>query len=110
MKKLLLGLCAIFAVGVGSAFGQCTPDPQYTVAGVYPDTTQGLPNGVVGVPYSEVITVVVPADTTVEIIPGFPQTFAIDSIVVDGLTGLPPGFTYECSDPTVLSPVEPLDV
>ena len=42
MKKILLTLALAFAF-IG-ANAQCTPDPQFTIAGIYPDSATGLPN------------------------------------------------------------------
>src|SRR5690606_26045929 len=44
---------------------------------------------------------VVPADTCVDILgPPFPcQTLSLDSIVVENVTGLPPGLTFVCANP-----------
>lgn len=97
-KNLLLLFVLTFIVGLSAASAQvCTPDPQYTEPGVYPDSATNLAPAGVGVPYAETVTVIVPVDTTVEIVPGFPQTLSMDSIVITGVTGLPPGFTYDCA-------------
>lgn len=96
MKKYLLSLILVTFVGWSAAFGQCTPDPQYTSPGIYPDSATNLAPGFGGVAYSELVTLVIPADTVVEIIPGFPQTLTMDSINLTNVTGLPPGFTYDC--------------
>lgn len=102
MKRLLLILTVL--IGAQTAYGQCTPDPQYTAPGIYPDSATGLAPAFVGMQYEEIVTAVVPMDTLVEIIPGFPQTVTIDSINVDNITGLPPGFAYECVSPTCSFP------
>jgi len=76
------------------ASGQnCTADPQYTIPGIYPDSTTGLAPAIVGVPYSETITAITPVDTCIVIL--FPPctVLPVDSVVVDVATGLPPGFT-----------------
>jgi hypothetical protein len=96
MKKRLLTLLIVTLFGASSAFAQCTPDPQFTQPGVYPDSATNFMPAYVNQAYSQLVTNVVPVDTTVEIIPGFPQTLSMDSIVVDNVTGLPPGFTYQC--------------
>lgn len=97
MKKLLLSL--LFIGGMVSANAQCTPDPQYTLPGIYPDTATGLADAFVGQMYDEVITVIVPADTTVDnpLAPGTQITVDLNSIVLDSVKNLPPNFTYECS-------------
>lgn len=94
MKKLLLSFIAITTISF--AIGQnCTPDPQFTLPGVYPDSATGLAIATVGVPYSETITTVTPVDTCVQVFPlPLPCTIVpIDSVVVDSIYGLPPGFT-----------------
>lgn len=98
MKKFLLGLLLIVA-GIGQVSAQCTPDPQYTSPGIYPDSATGLPAAYVNQMYDETVTAVVPEDTCVVIV--FPpcQDVTIDSILVDQVNGLPPGFTYECVQP-----------
>lgn len=97
MKKLLL-LLAVGVMSITQANAQCTPDPQYTEPGIYPDSATGFASACVGVPYTQLITNVVPVDTCVEIIPGFPcQTLNFDSIVIVSFTGLPPSMTYACN-------------
>lgn len=99
MIKNLLFTLSFSLLGLASAYSQCTPDPQYTAAGVYPDSATGLADAGVGIPYGETVTIIVPIDTTVEVVPGFPQTLSMDSIVITAVNGLPPGFTYTCASP-----------
>lgn len=97
MKRILLLLAVVF-LGTTQASAQCTPDPQYTEPGIYPDSATGFSAACVGVPYTQLITNVVPVDTCVEIIPGFPcQTVNFDSIVIVSFTGLPPSMSYACN-------------
>ena len=56
MKKTLLILTFVFASIFANA--QCTPDPQFTAAGVYPDTTTGLAPAYVGQSYHQNITII----------------------------------------------------
>lgn len=105
MKQLLLttSLLLLFAVGANA---QCTPDPQYTQSGVYPDSATGLAVGYAGLPYDELITIVVPLDTTIVVGP-FNITLVFDSVVVSDWQGLPNGFTYSCYDAqNVTSPMD----
>lgn len=90
MKKLVLLLTVILSVGALKA-QYCNPDLQYTVPGVYPDSATNLAVAYVGVPYSQTITNVVPVDTCVVVL--FPpcEVVPIDSIMVESVTGLPPG-------------------
>ncbi len=62
MKKILLTLT--LALAFVGANAQCTPDPQFTIAGIYPDSATGLTGAIVGQPYNEVITIVTPLDTS----------------------------------------------
>lgn len=76
----------------------CTPDPQYNDpnahAGVHPNCTQNFDTAYVGVPYSQLITIVIPPDTQ-----AFPPPFPPlpwDSTRLDTVTGLPSSITYAC--------------
>lgn len=94
MKKTLLSLMSSFAVTLLMA-QNCTPDGAFTDVGVYPDSATNMAVAYVGQPYSQTITVIAPVDTCVDILgPPFPcTTVPIDSIVVESVVGLPPGFT-----------------
>lgn len=96
MKRLILFFAATL-ITAASATAQCTPDPQYTDPGVYPDSATGFPDACVADLYDLTITNVVPVDTTTLIGP-FPVTLTFDSAVVVNVAGLPPGFTYSCYD------------
>jgi hypothetical protein len=96
MKKLLLFVSACLIGGM-TVQAQCTPDPQYTSAGIYPDSATNFAPACVNEPYTQLITNVVPADTTVELLPGFPVTLPIEKIDVISVTGLPPGMTFTCN-------------
>lgn len=102
MKKLLLSIVALAAFTAISA-QNCTPDPLYTEPGVYPDSATNLPPATVGVPYSETITAVTPADTCVVIL--FPPctVVPIDSVVVESVTGLPPGLSIVAENQSQLN-------
>lgn len=94
MKKILLSLIAFTTIS--TAFAQnCTPNLMYTSPGVYPDSATGLAPAYVGVPYSETVTAVTPADTCIVLL--FPPctTLPIDSVVIDNFSGLPAGFTVK---------------
>ena len=53
--------CVLFE----SSISGCTPDPQYSAAGIYPDSATNLSTAYVGQPYSENITIITPNDTDV---------------------------------------------
>ena len=106
MKKLLLSFCSILAFTILSA-QNCTPDPQYTAPGVYPDSATGLQPAIVGVPYSETITTITPVDTCMVLL--FPPctVIPIDSVVIESFVGLPPGFTVKSMNENNLNFVFP---
>ena len=105
MKQLLLSFSFLTLLVFG-ANAQCTPDPQYTVGGVYPDSATGLAPAYVGQTYNEVITVVVPVDTTIMVGP-IPFTLTFDSVVVSDWQGLPSGFTVDYYSPNnTFSPID----
>ena len=80
------------------ANAQCSPDPQFTAAGIYPDTATGLDPAYVGQSYNQNITIITPTDTVVEQF-GVPVSVTIDSINLTSATGLPYGFEYACDPP-----------
>ena len=94
MKKYLLITFGMIVINYAQS--QCTPDPQFTTPGIYPDSATNFLPAYVGQVYEQIVTAVVPVDTVVEIIPGMPQTIPIDSILVTNIIGLPPNFSYEC--------------
>jgi hypothetical protein len=93
--KRIFTLIAGFFFAVALYAQPCTPDAQYTSAGIYPDTVTNLPSASVGVAYTGILTAVVPADTTIS---GFTAT--IDSIVVTEIQGLPSGFSWATNPST----------
>ena len=94
--KLLFTFALVFTVIGKSAFGQaCTPDPQYpsTSHGIHPDSATNFVQGYANQAYTQLVTIVVPQDTT----PPFPPVpIPWDSTVLVSITGLPNGFTYAC--------------
>lgn len=91
---MLLFAITLIIMGGIDAMAQCTPDPQYTTQGIYPDTIQNLPHGTVGQAYSTVVTVVVPEDTFVT--DPLPLDLDVIDFELDTIRDMPPGFTYEC--------------
>lgn len=105
MKQLLLSASMLLFLSLNVS-AQCTPDPQFTTPGVYPDSATGLAPGYAEMPYNETITIIVPVDTTIMIGP-IPFTLVFDSVVISDWQGLPPGFTYSCYDAqNTTSPVD----
>ncbi|MBN4072143.1 T9SS type A sorting domain-containing protein [Flavobacteriales bacterium AH-315-E23] len=86
---VVLALFGISLMG-GTANAQCTPDFSCTTD-LCPDVGAGLPDGTVGVLYSEVITVVIPLDSS---------GFTVDSVVLVSINNLPPGLSYTCTPPS----------
>ena len=103
MRKALLPLLFIgLIVGNLSLLAQssCTPDPTVIAAGmpgIYPDPSQGgMPDGEVGIAYMQIFTLVVPADTMVNV-PGLGLVNAtVDNVVITSVDGLPGGLSYSC--------------
>ena len=93
MNKTLLTLALAFAF-IG-AQAQCTPDPQYSIVGIYPDSASGLPGAIVGQAYDEVITIISPTDTSVTLF-GQSISVTVQSIELTSVTGLPASFSYDC--------------
>jgi hypothetical protein len=96
MKKILLTLT--LALAFVGANAQCTPDPQFTLAGIYPDSSTGMPDAIVGQPYNEIITIIVSTDTTVDVF-GQSISVTIQQIELTDVTNLPPSFSYDCLAP-----------
>ena len=99
MKKTILSL-AIALTGLGTQAQVCTPNPLYTdsIFGIWPDTTDNLASGMVGVAYFQDINLIVPQDAGL-----IDSQFAgimLDSVQLTGLTGLPPGLSYACASQT----------
>lgn len=92
MKKLLLSVVAIFAFCVQQSSAQCIPDPNITIPGIYPDSATGLAPGVVNTPYSEVIQIRVPLDTSL-----LGVQIVVDSITLISTSNLPPGLSSACN-------------
>jgi hypothetical protein len=94
MKKTIL-ICLLSIVNF-IAYSQCTPDPSFTSPGIYPDSATNFSAACVGIDYSQTITNIVPLDTVIVDF-GMGITTSIDSIVIDNVTGLPPGMSIACN-------------
>jgi hypothetical protein len=75
------------------AFTQCTPDANLNHSGYYPSP---LPDGTVGIAYSQSITFQFPTDTTIVVF-GNPQTIHIDTIIITSVTGFPSSYMMQCN-------------
>ncbi|MCF8372171.1 MAG: T9SS type A sorting domain-containing protein [Bacteroidales bacterium] len=97
MKKIatILIILAMPFFGINLAHAQCTPDASCVDTGdpgqMCPDS---LVDGMVNVPYMEVITVLPPPSAVVS---GFPITLSHIKIV--SVSNLPPGLTYQSNAP-----------
>ncbi len=97
MLKKLLYLTVISLFAANSLSAQCTPDVTLTIPGVYPDSATGLGDAVQGVPYSQVIQVRTFLDSAASVGPFGTTNFRLDYIEINGVTGLPNGFSYSCN-------------
>lgn len=87
LKRILSTLTAMMALTV-MVNAQCTPDLMCPAL-ICPDTATNLPHATALSAYSTTMTVIVPADTTIN-----PYgTISVDSLVFGSITGLPTGFT-----------------
>src|SRR5438132_1705411 len=94
MKKVLLLLAVSIFVSVSALFAQCNPDLSLTHPGTSPDSVTGLPHAKVGTAYSTVIQIKVLTDTNV-LISGTTYHATVDSIVLNSVSGLPTGFSFQ---------------
>ena len=97
VRHLLLIVPCIMAT---QGMAQCTPDQTYqdSLFGVWPDTTENFKPAYLGEFYSDTLHVLVPSDAGA-IVPAF-AGLIIDSVVFNGLSGLPPGITVQCNSQT----------
>ncbi len=96
MKRFLLSL---FTLSIFSLYNaQCTPDPLYADSawGIWPDEQTNLMPGDIGVIYNQVVNFKVPYDAGA-IDTAYTGQY-IDSIILNNVTGLPPGLTYTCNN------------
>lgn len=102
MKKLsTLFALLLLLTGAVQAQSSCTPDPQFTSPGIYPLPTSGTFTGTENVAFTQVFTVNVPADTTIDLtaIIGFPTppvNVTVNYQEITGVNGLPTGLAYNC--------------
>lgn len=99
MKHFLL-VTVLFILLMATGFAQCVPNGTSSEL-FHPKSEDGIPEAFAEIPYSAVVTINVPADTTVT---GFPAT--IDSVVVTNIAGLPSGYGYSCNPPSCVFPAD----
>lgn len=96
MRQFLLLLLplAFISFNLNNLYSQCTPDVN-CVDLLNPGEIcpLDLPNGTVGVPYSETVTILPPPTATI----GSYGTVTIYKIVITGVDNLPPGITYQAN-------------
>jgi len=116
MKKILLLLSALIVFQLTTAYSQCEPDVQYMdfPIGIYPiDTVDtpvpSLPVGQENQLYETTLTVALPDIVMVPNPNGPPSPLGLDSIIVNNITGLPPGVTYECNTADCIFPAQALN-
>ena len=99
MKQLLLSLLFVGASSIALA-QPCTPDPFYadSLFGVWPDTTDNFAAGTIGIPYEQILNLIVPSDAG--IIDAQFDGLVIDSVAFEGITGLPMGLSVACNSQT----------
>ncbi len=76
---------------------QCTPDQSMVIPGISPSR---LADAIVGESYSQVISLLVPKDSVLEI-GGTMYNVSVDSAVVLSIENYPPGFAYETNSPNM---------
>ena len=109
MKQLnsLLFVALMCVFGLSGLHAQvCTPDASVgDVPGLYPDT---LANGQIGLPYNQVISVVIPEDTSLSV-GGFEIALDICSFKLDSIPNLPEGMSFECDQEDCLFVIDHSD-
>ena len=91
MKKLTI-IGALILASITTFAQPCAPDLTLTKPGIKP---ADLPNGYVGQPYSEVISLMVPLDTIAKF-NGTDYAIRVDSATVIYMSEFPATFGYEC--------------
>ncbi|HKR04815.1 MAG TPA: T9SS type A sorting domain-containing protein [Bacteroidia bacterium] len=98
MTKKLYAVIFLFFIFINAdrSFAQCTPNPNNTNL-ITPDTVTNFVSGTVAIPYTQIVYLHPPSDTTV-MIGTIPVTIdPVDSIVLNSITNLPPGLSVACN-------------
>lgn len=102
--KTVSAIFTAFLVAAGpSAWPQCTPNASNTAL-ITPDTITNFVSGVVGQPYTQVVYLHPPDDTTTNVPPFGMITVNITNITLDAVDNLPPGLAYACNPGTCIYP------
>lgn len=94
MKKIFTLLFVICAAWQYADAQACNPNMSFPGPGIEPDSATNFGPAYANSPYSQLITIVVPQDT--QVLPPPLPAVPWDSTVMTGMTGLPPGFIYNC--------------
>lgn len=100
MKRFYTLCLFVFALTLNLAAQVCVPDPAVIAAGVpgpTPSSQTGLPSATLNAAYSQNITFVVPADTTITLPLVGAVTVTVNYWEITGATGLPTGLSEACN-------------
>ena len=96
MKHFLLFSALVIAC-ITAVAQPCSIDPNATKYGLTPDSATGIPAATVNTLYTQDVTIIIPADTMVDI-GGSPTQATIDSVVLEKIAGLPSWMSVACSN------------
>lgn len=101
MKKLFPFIILLAGiVWVNNSTAQCTPDPTCTdVLNPGEICPEILPDGQVGVPYYQVVTIIPPGSADIG-----GQSVTIHHIELTGVDNMPPGLSYQANDVNMYPP------
>ncbi|MBN2274309.1 MAG: T9SS type A sorting domain-containing protein [Bacteroidales bacterium] len=94
-KQIILFLSVYVMLNIGNiTFPQCTPDTINCIDTDNPGQIcpEGLPDGYVGLPYSQTVTILPPSTATISDV-----IFTLVKIRIDSVSNLPPGISYEAN-------------
>lgn len=102
MKKIVLSIFTVISV-LSVVAQPCITDTTISDPGIYPvnGTSTGfevfMPPAMVNVPYSEIVQLLIPADTIIDTM-GFQIPAQVLSMQILNFAGLPPSISYTCSN------------
>jgi hypothetical protein len=99
-------ICLLVAAGLlaaGRAAAQCTPIPSNTAL-ITPDTITNFVSGTVGQPYTQIIYIHPPDDTSANVPPFGNINVTVVNITLDNVGNLPPGLSYVCNPANCVYP------
>jgi Secretion system C-terminal sorting domain len=96
-KKLLTVFFLLFIfLNIHKSLSQCVPNPNNTNL-IAPDTITNFASGTVAIPYTQIVYVHPPIDTTVTVGTLTIHVNPVDSIVLNNISNLPPGLSTACN-------------